>query len=90
MAASEGAQAVFYYGQLPAENSQLGQKLQALQMQVVDGFIASYLYYYECHRTKTVKLPPLEVRAYCVTDSHPELSSEDAVLDGYTGGDSGV
>ena len=79
-AAADGVQVVFYYGQPPTENSQLGQKLQALHMQVVDGFIASYLYYYECHRTKTVKLPPAGMSAYCVTDYHPELTSENAVL----------
>ncbi len=79
-AANEGIGAVFYYGQPPAENSQMGQKLLALHMQVVDGFIGSYLYYYECHRTKTVKPPPLGDSAYCVTDYHQELNSEDAVL----------
>jgi hypothetical protein len=79
-AASEGVQVIFKYGQPPAENSQLGQKLQALHMQVVDGFISSYLYYYECHRTKTVKPPPSGVRAYCDTDYHPELTNEDAIL----------
>lgn len=79
-AADEGVQVVFYYGQPPAENSQLGQKLQALHMHVVDGFIASYLYYYECHRTQTVKPPPPGVRAYCATDFHPELIDEEAVL----------
>jgi len=79
-AASEGVGTIFYYGQPPSGNSALGQKLLALHMQVVDGFIGSYLYYYECHRTKTVKPPPWGDSAYCVTDSHPELSSEDAVL----------
>jgi len=79
-AAADGVQVVFYYGQPPAESSILGKNLKALHMQVVDGFISSYLYYYECHRTKTIKPPPPGYAPYCLNDTHPELASESVLL----------
>ncbi|HEU5229162.1 MAG TPA: hypothetical protein VFU49_15200, partial [Ktedonobacteraceae bacterium] len=57
-AAQETVQVNIQYGQPPTEDSPLGQKLTSLHMKVIDGYIASYLHYYECHRTATVKLPP--------------------------------
>ncbi len=79
-AAGDGVQVVFYYGQPPSESSALGQKLASLHMKVVDGFISSYLYYYECHRTRTIK-PPHGYSLYCLDDTHPELSTENALLE---------
>ena len=78
-AAGDGVQVVFYYGQPPSESSVLGQKLASLHMKVVDGFISSYLYYYECHRTRAIKSPP-GYSPYCLDDTHPELSTENALL----------
>ncbi len=54
-AAADGIQVTFKYGQPPSEDDSLGQKLQALDMKVIDGYISSYLYYYECHRTAELK-----------------------------------
>ena len=79
-AAEETVQVNFQYGQPPAEDSPLGQRLASLHMKVVDGYIASYLHYYECHRTATVKPPPPDQGQYCQTDSHPELTDEQALL----------
>ncbi len=79
-AAADGVQVVFYYGQPPSESSALGQKLKSLHMKVVDGFIASYLYYYECHRTKSIKPPPVGDSPYCSYDYHPELANENLLL----------
>src|SRR6266487_1687343 len=53
-AAADGIQVVFKYNDPPSESDRLGQKLQFLHMKVIDGYISSHLYYYECHRTKTV------------------------------------
>ncbi len=79
-AAQDGVQVAFQYGQPSAENDELGQRLQSLHMKVVDGYISSYLYYYECHRTHTVKPPPANYTNPCTTDAHPELNSENALL----------
>lgn len=79
-AASVGVQVVFKYSQIPSTSSVLGKQFQALHMKVVDGFIWSYLSYYECHRTMTVKRPPPGETPYCQQDSHPDLDSDQAVL----------
>jgi len=79
-AAQDGVQVAFQYGQPPSMNEELGQKLQSLHMKIIDGYISSYLYYYECHRTHTVKPPPANYTNLCATDAHPELNSENALL----------
>lgn len=79
-AAANGVQVVFQYGQPSSQNDELGQKLQSLHIKVIDGYISSYLYYYECHRTHTVDPPPPWYTNPCTTDSHPELNSENALL----------
>jgi hypothetical protein len=79
-ASMDDVQVVFQYGQPPSEHDALGQKLKSLHMKVIDGYISSYLYYYECHRTHTVKLPASGEVNPCTTDSHPELNSENALL----------
>src|SRR6266480_5441632 len=73
-AATDGIQVVFKYGQPPSESEGLGQKLQSLQMKVVDGYISSYLYYYECHRTKELKPSLLGPGQYCEDDPYPNLT----------------
>lgn len=78
-AASLGIRVVFEYGDPPSPESELGKALQAAHMQVIDGYISSYLQYYECHRTKTVKPPPPGAHPYCGRDSVP-IASEEALL----------
>lgn len=79
-ASTDGIQIAFQYGNPPSDKDALGQKLSLLHMKVIDGYISSYLYYYECHRTHTVKPPPPWDTNPCTTDSHPELNSENALL----------
>jgi hypothetical protein len=78
-AAQDGIQVVFNYSQPPSGNSALGQKLQSLHMMVIDGYIASYLHYYECHRTKATA-PPAAWIHYCHSDYYPSLTDENAFL----------
>ncbi len=66
-ASTDGIQVAFQYGNPPSDKDKLGQKLH-------------YLYYYECHRTHTVKLAASGDVNPCTTDSHPELNSENALL----------
>ncbi|GCE20951.1 hypothetical protein [Dictyobacter kobayashii] len=77
---SNGIQVEFRYGGAPNPTDAQGQKLKALNMKVIDGFVASYLEYYECHRTKTIIPPPAGQGQYCRQDSHPELANEQALL----------
>jgi hypothetical protein len=79
-AASDGVQVVFKYGNPPSESAPLGQKLQSLQMKIVDGFISGYLYYYECHRTKELMPSLLGPGQYCHDDRYPYLTDENALL----------
>jgi hypothetical protein len=79
-AAAAGVQEVFLYGSPPSEEDKLGQKFQSLHMKVVDAIPWSYLYDYECYRTRTVKPPPAGYGAYCATDSHIEITSESTLL----------
>ena len=76
-AATTGIQVEFQYGNPPTENSKLGQQLHSLHMKVVDGFIASYLHYYECQRSRSMSPPPVELDTYCVPGSYPTFASED-------------
>jgi hypothetical protein len=78
--ATEGVQVVFKYGLPPAESSALGQKLQSLHMKVVDGYISSYLYYYECHRTKVLMPALIGPEQYCKDDAYPYLANENVLL----------
>lgn len=79
-ASAMGVQVVFKYSGIPDEQSALGRKFQALHMKIIDGFIWSYLTYYECHRTMSVKPPPAGYPAYCQQDSHPNLTNEQVLL----------
>jgi hypothetical protein len=79
-AATYGVQVVFNYGNPPTESAPLGQKLRALQMKVVDGYISSYLHYYECHRTKELMPSLLGRGKYCSNDAYPYLNNENALL----------
>jgi hypothetical protein len=79
-AASDGVQVVFKYGNPPSESAPLGQKLQSLQMKVVDGYISSYLHYYECHRTQELRPSLLGPGKYCQDDPYPYLTDANALL----------
>jgi hypothetical protein len=79
-AATDGVDVAFRYGDPPSEGDILGQKLASLHMKVVDGYISSYLQYYECHRTKTVKPPPQGRSQFCQNDAYPNLTNENALL----------
>jgi hypothetical protein len=79
-AAIDGIQVVFQYGPPPSPNNELGQKLQSLQMKVVDGYVSSYLHYYECHRTKELMPSLLGEGQYCQDDPYPYLTDANALL----------
>ena len=80
-AASDGVQVTFKYVTPPFVSDPLGQKLQSLHMKVVDGYISSYLYYYECHRTKELMPSLLGPGQYCQNDPYPYLTNENALLE---------
>jgi hypothetical protein len=80
-AATDGFQIAFEYGQPPSESDGLGQKLESLHMKVIDGYISSYLYYYECHRTKELRPSLLGPGQYCKGDPHPELTDANVFLE---------
>src|SRR6266446_9920381 len=79
-AAADGIQVVVKYGQPPAEGSVLGQKLLSLHMKVIDGYISSYLYYYECHRTAELRPSLLGPGQYCQEDLYPSLTDANVLL----------
>lgn len=79
-AAADGIQVAVQYGS-PSESDRLGQKLESLHMKVIDAYISSYLYYYECHRTKELKPTLLGPGQYCKGDPHPELTDANVLLD---------
>ena len=78
-AASVGINATIPYNDPPALESVLGQKLQALHMQVIDGYISSYLSYYECHRT-SISIRSAHGEKFCQKDEHPELANDTLFL----------
>jgi hypothetical protein len=79
--ASDGVQVTFKYDNPPSESDPLGQKLQSLHMKAVDGYISSYLHYYECHRTKVLMPSLLGPGQYCQNDPYPYLTNENALLE---------
>ncbi len=79
-AAADGIQVTFKYGQPPSEEDSLGQQLQALDMKVIDGYVSSYLYYYECHRTAELEPALLGPGQYCQKDPYPSLTDENVLL----------
>lgn len=79
-AATNGVQVTFEYGQPTAEDSVLGQKLQSLNMKVIDGYISSMLHYYECHRTEELMPYLVGPGQYCKEDSDPSLTNANVLL----------
>ena len=81
-AASEGIDTTILYGGSPAPKSALEQALSAKGISVVDAGISGLLFYWECHRTHTVKPPPSSYpyNDYCRTDEDPKISDAAIVL----------
>jgi hypothetical protein len=81
-ASREGVTTTILYGGSPAPRSALGQALKARGIRVVDGSVSGLLFYWECHRTHTVKPPPKSYgyNPYCRADEDPRIRSEAIVL----------
>lgn len=81
-AAREGVTTTILYSGAPAPRSPLAEALKAHGIAVVDGSVSGLLFYWECHRTHTVKPPPKSYgyNSYCRTDEDPRMKSEAAVL----------
>lgn len=81
-AAREGVTTTILYGGSPRPGSALAKALAAHDITVVDGGISGILFYWECHRTHTVKPPPrsYSYNPYCRTDENPRIDSEAVVL----------
>lgn len=80
-ASSVGVQLTIDYGDPPSPTSAVGQQLLASHMKVIDGFIASSLYYYECHKSKILPDPTDPQKnywkqMYCNTDTPPFYESD--------------
>ncbi|HET6277054.1 MAG TPA: hypothetical protein VFE16_14085 [Candidatus Cybelea sp.] len=81
-AARQGITATILYGGSPAPGSALQEALHASGISVIDGGISGVLFYWECHRTHTVKPPPSShgYNPYCRTDEDPHVDSVKAAL----------
>jgi len=76
-----GVNTAIIYGTPYTPADPVGAEMRAKGMREVDGGFASELYYYECHRTHTVALPPTgQTNTYCATDAQPAINSESALL----------
>jgi hypothetical protein len=82
VAAREGVTTTILYGGSPTPRSPLARALAAHGIAVVDGGVSGLLFYWECHRTHTVKPPPKSYgyNPYCRTDEDPRIRSEAVVL----------
>jgi hypothetical protein len=81
-AASQGINTTILYSGSPAPGSALEKALKADGISVVDAGISGVLFYWECHRTHTVKPPPSSYshNPYCRTDENPKIDSQEVVL----------
>lgn len=81
-AAREGITTTILYGGSPARGSALEKALEAHRISVVDARISDILFYWECHRTHTIKPPPSNYKQnpYCRTDEDPHINSQQIVL----------
>ena len=80
-AAALGINTAIIYGTPFTPADTVGAEMLAKGMHEVDGGFASELFYYECHRTHTVALPPSgQLNTYCTTDVQPAINSESALL----------
>src|SRR5205085_11843591 len=67
-AASEGINFTIDYGDPPSSTSAIGGQLLLSHMKVIDGFISSNLFYYECHKSKSIPNPSPAIASYCQSD----------------------
>ncbi|MBV9718288.1 MAG: hypothetical protein JOZ77_03155 [Candidatus Eremiobacteraeota bacterium] len=81
-AAAQGITSTILYGGSPAPGSDLERALSAHNISVVDAAISGILFYWECHRTHTIKPPPKSYgyNPYCRTDEDPKIDSPSVVL----------
>lgn len=81
-AASQGISATILYDGSPVPGGALERALERHGIAVVDAEISDILFYWECHRTHTVKPPPSSYgyNSYCRTDENPRVDSEKVVL----------
>jgi hypothetical protein len=81
-AGGQGITATILYSGSPPPGSALQKALQGRGISVVDAGISGVLFYWECHRTHTVKPPPRSYgyNPYCRTDENPHINSERVVL----------
>lgn len=81
-AASQGINTTILYSGAPFPGSALERALSANGISVIDGGISGVLFYWECHRTHTVKPPPKSYayNPYCRTDEDPKVDSQRAAL----------
>ncbi len=80
-ASADNVQVTFQYGgHLPSESDSFGQKLQSLQMKVVDGSISSYLFSYECYRIQVVMPDHFAQAPFCQYYHYPYLTDQNALL----------
>ena len=81
-AARQGITTTILYGGSPAPRTPLERALAAKGISVVDAGISGILFYWECHRTHTVKPPPRSYghNSYCRTDEDPKIDSPKVVL----------
>lgn len=81
-ASRQGIITTILYDGSPAPGSALERALEANGISVVDAGISGILFYWECHRTHTIKPPPsnYSYNPYCRTDEDPRIDSEKIVL----------
>lgn len=79
-ASADGVKTVFYYGNPPTQDSAIGQQLQSLHMNMVDGFISSNLYYYECQRLRARPIRPTGLSSYCGQKVYPTFANQNVFL----------
>ncbi len=81
-AAREGIDTTILYGGAPARHGALEDALRAHSIAVVDAGISDLLFYWECHRTHTIKPPPSSYvyNHYCRTDEDPRVKNAAVVL----------
>jgi len=78
-ASAEGIQVAFD-DDPPTQEGIMGKTLQSSQMRVVDGLIARYLHYYECHRTRMRQPLPAGFNEFCRDDNYPSLTNESVLF----------
>ena len=81
-AAGQGINTTILYDGSPAPGSALEKALGENGIAVIDASVSGVLFYWECHRTHTIKPPPnsYKYNPYCRTDEDPKIDSQKVVL----------